>query len=94
MTFPENIDYIHFYCEAVKKGIKVSSRYAGVYIQKNRTGRLYFATTSKPLKANDKTKFKLFPFTSLGEKSAHYEYLRMIEGRKENRGRSRKLKLK
>lgn len=73
MNFPENVDYGTFYREATKKGIKVTSKYAGVNIASKISRDLTFSVYAN---VNGKRlMLGYFPFTKHGELMAHRRFV-------------------
>lgn len=73
MTFPENINYGEFYRQATSKGIKVTSRYAGVYVAVGHQKDLLFCAQ---IREKGKTiTLGHFPFDKYGEIMAHRRYM-------------------
>ena len=72
MNFPDNVDYGTFYRQAKSKGIKISSKYAGVFVTNSR-GRVYFTTSVGGSK--ERVNLGCFPLTKQGELKAHRTYI-------------------
>ena len=73
MNFPDNVDYGVFYRQAKAKGIKVSSKYAGVYVHKTKDQGLEFMSSFGGTK--DRVILGRFPLDKYGELMAHRRYL-------------------
>lgn len=73
MNFPDNIDYGAFYRQAKEKGIKVTSKYAGVSVYKRERDKLEFISTFGAGKS--RVNLGRFPFNKHGELMAHRRYM-------------------
>lgn len=99
MIIPEGVDHVQFYWQSKKTNIKITSRFPNVYIQAPAKAGIHgnpkwVATYSNKSKNRFK---KSFPFSELGERSAHLAVERhIIENNiTERRGRTpRKYKIK
>lgn len=73
MTFPDNVDYGAFYRQATAKGIKMTSKYAGVYVAIGHQKDLFFCSQ---IREKGKTvTLGTFPFDKYGELMAHRRYM-------------------
>lgn len=74
MIIPEDVNFKEFYLQAISKGIKITSKYAGVSIYLNKNGQLWW-TASIRINGNLKAKhLGSFPFTKNGEIEAAEAY--------------------
>lgn len=73
MTFPENVDYGAFYRQATAKGIKVKSKYAGVYVASLRRRDVIFTACIR--KDGKHIALGYFPLNKHGELMAHRRYM-------------------
>lgn len=73
MNFPDNVDYGAFYRQAKAKGIKVSSKYAGVFIHNRKDQGLEFISSFGASKG--RVILGRFPLDKHGELMAHRRYL-------------------
>lgn len=77
MIVPSGTNFLNFYESAQKKGIRITSRYTGVYFNKNGKAPSWMA------KCHVKGKEKFlgrFPFTEVGEKKAAESYENYMRG--------------
>lgn len=74
MTIPTGVNHLQFYHQAKVKGIKLRSKYVGVFFKMNRSGAPSWYC--KVQKGIDSTYhfFQVFPFTEEGEKEAAEKY--------------------
>lgn len=73
MNFPDNVDYGSFYRQAKAKGIKVTSKYAGVFIHDKKGDRVQFVAYYGGTKV--RVILGRFPLDKHGELMAHRRYL-------------------
>ncbi len=71
MNFPDNVDYGAFYRQA--KGIKVTSKYAGVFVQDRKGQGVEFISSYGGVKV--RVILGRFPLDKHGELMAHRTYL-------------------
>lgn len=73
MNFPDNVDYGAFYRQAKAKGIKVSSKYAGVFIHDLKGQSVEFMSSFGGSKG--RVILGRFPLNKHGELMAHRRYI-------------------
>jgi hypothetical protein len=79
MIIPVHVNYPHFYSQAKKKGIKIQSRFKGVYAVVSRKKECLRWRAQVMIKG--KTEYAYFPFTFDGEVEASIAYESMILNR-------------
>lgn len=91
MNFPDNVDYGAFYRQAKSKGIKVTSKYAGVFIHDRKGYVVEFISSFGATKV--RVVLGRFPFNKHGELMAHRRYLAYRESITIKKGRVSKKEL-
>jgi hypothetical protein len=74
VVVPLGVNFENFYTTANKKGLKIKSRYKGVYCRLNTNKRLHWMAQ---IRVNGVAKQVYFPFTEDGERAAHEKYLEL-----------------
>lgn len=86
-TIPVSVNFTLFYAECVRKGIKVQSRFVGVYIKrtmKKEKGRIvsFSVLWCAKYERNGHKFVQHFPFTYDGEVAARQAYLEYLKNNK------------